>query len=93
MRYMATIYISDVMESVAMTLEVEGWSEQYGPPDTLGRATYVWRGVGEDDWRPWLGRALFLASEEVSKAPLEGRSGAEPMGGRHTISETGDIGV
>jgi len=90
MRYMATIYVSDVMESVAMTVEVEGWSEQYGPPDTLGRATYVWRGVGEDDWRPWLARALFLCSEEVSKAPLDAGRGAEPLGGPHTLSETGD---
>jgi len=93
MRYMATIYVSDVMESVALTVEVQEWEQQFGPPETSVRATYVWPGVGADNAVEWLARALFLASESMSKAPSEGRDGAMPMGAPHTLSETGDRGV
>lgn len=93
MRYMATIYVSDVMESVAMTVEVQGWAQQYGSPEDLLRATYVWEGVGADDPVEWLARALFLASEEMSK-PARGRvNGRARDGGAYTISGSGDIGI
>lgn len=93
MRYMATIYVSDVMESVAMTVEVQGWAQQFGAPEDLMRATYVWQGVGANTPVEWLSRALFLAAENMSNAPLEGRSGASPMGGAHIISGSSDIGI
>lgn len=90
MRYMATIYVSDVMESVALTVEVQEWQEQFGAPETSLRATYVWPGVGAPSPQEWLCRALFLASEGMSNAPAEGSAGASQMGGPHTLSETGD---
>jgi len=93
MRYMATIYVSDVMESVALTVEVQEWSEQYGPPEATMRATYVWAGVGANDPLEWLARALFLAAEEVSK-PAPGRvTTRAAVGGPHTLSGSGDTQI
>ena len=90
MRYMATIYISDVMDSIAATLELQGWSDQLGPPETVYEHTGVWRGVGETGRQEWLQRALMLLLQDMSTAPEESRSGAAPMGGPHTISGSGD---
>jgi len=87
---MASIYISDVMDQVAATLEVQGWDDQFGPPDVVHQETWLWPGLGETNVQRWTARALILMAGGMSKAPLEGRSGAEPMGGPHTISETGD---
>lgn len=86
MRYMTTIYVSDVMDQVAMTVEVQSWEGQFGPPETALRATYVWPGVGADNPVEWLCRALFLASQEMSNAPSESRNGAPLSGGAHTIT-------
>jgi len=93
MRYMATIYVSDVMDQVALTVEIQGWPSQFGAPEDVLRATYVWPGVGEADPVGWLSRALFLAAEGMSKAPEEGSSGASPMGGPHTLSGSGDTRI
>lgn len=90
MRYMASIYISDVMESVAATLEIQGWTEQFGPPDIVMQKTFVWPGVGETNERFWLQGALRRCIEDMSTTPAESGTGAAPMGGPYTISETGD---
>lgn len=90
MRYMATVYVSDVMDQVAATIEIQGWERQYGPPETIYEKTYIWPGLGVDDASRWLVVALRGIAGEMSKAPEEGTSGAPPMGGPHTISETGD---
>lgn len=90
MRYMATIYISDVMESVAATLEVQGWQEQFGAPDTVLSKTFVWPGVGESDARFWLQGALRRCIQDMTPAPESRVTGAGSMGGPYTISETGD---
>jgi len=89
MRYMATIYVSDVMDLVALTLELQGWREDYGPPDVLGTYTFTWKGVGETDPQEWVCRALFLASEEMSRPPREGSRGGPPLGGPHTLTGLG----
>jgi len=93
MRYMATIYVSDVMESVALTVEVQEWAEQYGAPETSLRATYVWPGVGAGSPREWLGMALFLASEQLTTPDPKGGPGAAAMGGPHTLSGSGDTRI
>jgi hypothetical protein len=93
MRYMATIYVSDVMDQVAMTVDLEAWEAQYGPPEPALRATYVFPGVGDSDPAQWLLRALARAAAEMSKAAREGMRAAEPMGVTHTLSETGDRAV
>jgi len=90
MRYMATIYISDVMDLVALTLELQAWQADYGPPELVGSHTFTWRGVGATEPNEWLARALFLAVEELTQPRSEGRNGAAPMGGPHTISGSGD---
>jgi len=90
MRYMATIYISDVMESVAATLEVQGWTQQFGPPETVLVKTFVWPGVGESDARFWLQGALRRCIEDMRTGPAEGSAGPVVMGVPHTLSETGD---
>jgi len=90
---MATIYVSDVMDQVALTVEVQEWATQFGAPETSLRATYVWPGVGAGSPREWLGMALFLASEEISKPARRRDAGRAAMGGPHTISETGDRSI
>jgi len=87
---MATIYVSDVMDQVAATLELQAWPDSFGPPETVYEHTGVWRGVGETGRQEWLQRALMLLLQDMSTAPEESRSGAAPMGGPHTISGSGD---
>jgi hypothetical protein len=69
MRYMATIYVSDVMDQVALTVEVQGWSETFGPPDTVYQKTLAWPGVGETAPERWLSQALTRAALGISDAP------------------------
>jgi hypothetical protein len=90
---MATIYISDVLELVALTVELQAWEVDYGPPELAGSHTFTWPGVGATEPHEWLARALFLAAEELTQPPPKGRTGAGQMGGTYTISETGDIGI
>jgi len=90
MRYMASIYVSDVLDLVAATVTVEGWEESYGPPERAGEWTCTWPGLGEVDPGEWLGRALFLLAEKVSARPLGAERGRAVEGGAHTLSETGD---
>jgi len=72
MRYMATIYVSDVMDVVAATIELQAWSADYGPPELAGQWTMVLPGIGENDAREWLGRALFEASLHVTTPTSKG---------------------
>lgn len=90
MRYMATIYVSDVLDSVAGTIEVQGWEAQYGPPETVYEHTWVRQGYGELDVPRWLYRALIALIADMAPAPSEGMLEAGPDGGSHTLSETGD---
>ena len=87
---MATIYISDVLDQVAATLEVQGWSAHYGPPETVYEKTFVWPGYGDDDPVGWLQRFLSRMVEDMTRAHREGSSGLLRIGGVYTISETGD---
>jgi len=83
---MATLYVSDVLEQIALTVEVQGWEQQFGPPETVCQRTLVWDGVGEIRPEEWLARVLFLAAEELT-TPAESRvSAGAAMGGAHTIS-------
>lgn len=90
MRYMSTIYISDVMESVALTLEVQGWERQWGPPETMLSKTFVWPGVGEGEPVQWLQRALMECLRQMKTSPGESHPGPVAIGGPHTISESSD---
>jgi len=90
MRYMASIYVSDVMDQIACTLEIQGWEAQYGPPDTVYQKTLIWAGIGDDDPVSWVKRALTLACRDMSAPPDRVMSEGVPLGGPHTISETGD---
>lgn len=90
MRYMASIYVSDVMDLIALTVEIQGWTEDYGPPELVYQKTLTYPGVGADLPHEWLARALFLASEEITTPTAKGGGGRCAMGGGYTISETGD---
>jgi hypothetical protein len=90
MRYMASIYISDVMDQIAATIEVQGWEHQFGPPEVMYQDTIITPGYGDYDCSRWLQRALDILSSRMSATPSESQNGAVPMGGPHTISETGD---
>lgn len=90
MRYMATIYVSDVMDVVAATVEVQGWEAQYGPPETIYSTTVVCPGVGETDVSRWLTRALAALSQDMDRPTGEGSPMGLPTGGPHTLSGTGD---
>jgi hypothetical protein len=90
MRYMATVYISDVMDVVASTVEIQGWTEQYGPPECVYSNTVVLPGVGETDPRRWLARALLRLHLDMAPPASEGSRRVGADGGLHTLSETGD---
>jgi hypothetical protein len=90
MRYMATLYVSDVMDQVAATVELLAWEEMYGPPETVYEMTHTWPGLGLDDPRAWLLAALRGICADMSKAASRRVEAAEPLGGSHTLSETGD---
>ena len=90
MRYMATIYLSDVLDQVAATLEVQGWSAQYGPPETMCEKTFVWPGYGDDDPVSWLQRFLSRMVEEMTMAHRVEHGGPLRVGGVYTVSESGD---
>jgi len=91
MRYMATMYVSDVMEQIALTVEVQGWTEQYGPPETVCQHTMVWDGIGETDADEWLSKALEEALRQMRNGrPRAGRP-AVRQGGAHTLSGLGDM--
>lgn len=87
---MATIYISDVLDQVAATLEVQGWSAQYGPPETVCEKTFVWPGYGDDDPVGWLQRFLSRMVESMTTAAGVEHRRPLRVGGLYTISETGD---
>jgi len=93
MRYMATIYVSDVMDQVAATVEIQGWEAQYGPPETIYEKTVIWPGVGHDVPDLWLESALGCILSDLREPPESRRPGAPVIGGPHTISETGDIDI
>jgi len=90
MRYMATIYVSDVMDQVAATLELHGWESHFGPPELVMQKTFVWPGVGEPDASFWLQGALRAVIRDMREPPESRRPGAPVIGGSHTISESGD---
>lgn len=90
MRYMASIYVSDVMDQVALTLEIQAWEGQFGPPETVCQKTLVWPGIGEGDAIEWVARALFLASSDLTTPRREGSRRGAAMGGPHTLSESRD---
>jgi hypothetical protein len=90
MRYMASIYISDVMDQIAATIEVQGWEAQYGPPEVVYQDTVITPGYGDDDASRWLHRALEVVSQTVNTRPLGAERGRVVEGGPHTISDTGD---
>ena len=90
MRYMATIYISDVMDQVAATLEVQGWSRPYGAPDVVLAKTFVWPGYGDDDSVGWLQRFLSRMVEDMTRAHRVETGGPLRVGGVYTISGSGD---
>lgn len=93
MRYMASIYVSDVMDQIAATIEVQGWEEQYGPPEVQYQDTIITPGYGDYDATRWLQRALEVLSSHMNATPSESMNGAAPMGGPHTISGSGDRAI
>lgn len=90
MRYMATLYISDVMDQVAGTIEIQGWERQYGPPETIYEHTWLRQGYGELEPSRWLYRALIACLADMAPPASEGTETGGPDGGTHTLSETGD---
>lgn len=90
MRYMATIYISDVLDQVAATLEVQGWAQQYGAPETVYEKTFVWPGYGDDAPVRWLQRFLSEMVEDMTKAAGVEHRRPLRVGGVYTISGSSD---
>lgn len=93
MRYMASIYFSDVMDLVAATVEIHEWSEQYGPPEVVYRMTHQWPGLGLTGGPRWLERALTELSADMLTDRLRREETARGSGGPYTISETGDTRI
>lgn len=87
---MASIYVSDVMDQIAATIEVQGWEAQYGPPEVMYQDTIITPGYGDHDASRWLQRALEVLLEAVNTRPLGAERGRVVEGGPHTISGSGD---
>lgn len=90
MRYMATIYLSDVMDQVAATLEVQGWSRQYGPPETVYEKTFVWPGYGDNEPIQWLQRFLSSIVQDMTTAARVESGRPLRVGGIYTVSGSSD---
>lgn len=89
MRFMASLYVSDVMDQIACTVEVQGWYSQFGPPEVMCQRTVVMPGIGETDPLEWTSRALTAVALDLT-TPVQGRGGrALPMGDTDTISGIG----
>jgi len=93
MRYMASIYFSDVLDIVACTVEIHEWSEQYGPPEIVYQHTHQWPGLGLTGGPRWLERALTELSADMLTARIRREDAGRGVGGSHTLSETGDTGI
>lgn len=92
MRYMASIYVSDVMDMVALSVELQQWSEMYGPPELCWQHTLSWPGVGSDDPVQWLRLALRAVLTDLAPPERVEGSGGAGIGGPHTISGSRDTG-
>jgi hypothetical protein len=90
MRYMSSIYVSDVMDQIAATIEILAWEADYGPPETVYQQTYVTPGYGDYDAVRWLQRVLDVISAGMSDPSAESKDGGAPMGGVNTISGRSD---
>jgi len=88
---MASIYVSDVMDQCAATIEIQGWLEHVGPPEVVWQKTCIWPGVGETDPVRWTARALNECLSEMKTDPHKGGCEGLPVDGPHTLSGTGDM--
>jgi len=93
MRYMASIYFSDVLDLVACTVEIHEWSEQYGPPEVVYQETHQWPGLGLTGGPRWLERALIELCADMRADRARREDAARGIGGPHTLSETGDTEI
>src|SRR5690348_15280335 len=90
MRYVAKLYVTDVMDQVVVSGYVFDADQLSNPDHDTWEFTYQTPGLGLDEPAAWLLNALYrcLVSEESPRARRG--SGASPVGGSYTISETGD---
>lgn len=89
MRYMATIYASDVMDQIAVTIEVQGWEDQFGAPERVYQDTLVRPGKGESDPLNWLWDVALMMSDGCSRAASGRDSRRLRLGDSQTISDVG----
>lgn len=90
MRYVAKIYVTDVMDQVVVSGYVFDADSQSNPDHETVEFTYQEAGVGLDDPMAWLLNSLYrcLVSQQ-SPGRVAGR-GPVPNGGSYTISGSGD---
>lgn len=86
MRYIAKIYVSDVLDQVV----VSGYVHDCPPPGSdapeMFEFTVQEPGTGEPEPLRWLARALEGVTERVLQEGLRTWNGSPTGGGQHTIS-------
>jgi hypothetical protein len=93
MRYVAKIHVLDVLEDIVLSGYIYDSDPMSDPDHQPYEFTWQIPGVGANDGLLWLLDALRRGALGMSAAPGGSSSGAVPMGGPHTISETGDRGI
>lgn len=93
MRYVAKIYVLDIMDQVAVSGYVYDADPLTDPDHTPLEFTYTGVGKGLDDPVSWLVWHVYEALQDMTRPQRGGRLGPGRMGGGNTISETGDSGA
>jgi len=93
MRYVAKLHVLDVMDQVVVSgyvYDADGPVQDGEPPIEF---TYQTPGLGIDHPLDWLFLAVYRCFMEATAPRSRGLSAGPSVGGPHTISETGDIGI
>lgn len=90
MRYVAKIYVLDVMDQVAVSGYVYDSDPKTDPDHTPVEFTFTGTGKGLDDPVSWLVWHVYEALQAMTNPRHSGGIGGSWMGGPHTISGSGD---
>jgi len=90
MRYVAKVHVLDVLDQIVISGYIYDADPISDPDHSPFEFTYQTPGRGVSDPVAWLATSLYSAVQEWTRPRSQGLSGAESMGGSHTVSESGD---
>lgn len=89
MRYVAKVYVTDVMDQVVVSGYVFDADAVSNPDHTSSEFTYQTAGTGESEPLPWLLGALYRALVAEQRPGAMGSNRAVAVRGPHTVSGLG----